>query len=601
MPHTKDKWVIIFLIYADFRNSATETASINAFSMTEQMKVELNSMFKDILTVPIDSSRARMYVIMNSIDYKEEGSLKTAAKTILYRIDNPNHLRHNQITSCRIITNDTGDCGTPNPGNPIQNPEFLKNIVKGNILVDQDEEVFFITWDHGSAFGIFREVDLKVARILTPIYHDLSKYPYLAEFWNKALKEECTLNKLIKRANHKNHLGIFQIGHVLYRLKANSKEQCFLRDFNFFSQNEIKVNRTESLTDAPKFILLYNTDEKEFEITNDISNKDLLKLKKGDLTDIDVKEILSNDELAIIFQDWLGEDNKVGVLLMMNCWMMNLHTMYSLRETVKCLVAPQGKIGAPGYNYKDILKYLFSNISFFKSSEELAIKCVTTVENKRMRRRSRRLRDDEKDMIDKWKIFAVDLQRQGDNGLILMDHLNKINQFVDKLVPKSSNSKEIQELISLYKSIRLVSFDFTLDGSFGEMCFIIDIINWFNVLTDIALRNPEMLPTDHDNLLEIKGLVNQVRPQNGRKHLVLKESMGKEIYNYHEAPAGSDQATVGFHPTGYGLFFPNKISANQNLISNVRNDSLLQTFFSNWRKFIQLVYDKKIWQPFFDQ
>jgi hypothetical protein len=32
--------------------------------------------------------------------------------------------------------------------------------------------------------------------------------------------------------------------------------------------------------------------------------------------------------------------------------MMNMHTMYSLKETVKCLVAPQGNIDCPGYNLK---------------------------------------------------------------------------------------------------------------------------------------------------------------------------------------------------------------------------------------------------------
>jgi hypothetical protein len=79
----------------------------------------------------------------------------------------------------------------------------------------------------------------------------------------------------------------------------------------------------------------------------------------GELRAEKVREILSNDELAIVFREWLGEDEKVGVLLMMNCWMMNLHTMYSLVDTVQCLVAPQSDIGTPGYNYKAILKYLF--------------------------------------------------------------------------------------------------------------------------------------------------------------------------------------------------------------------------------------------------
>ncbi|MBD2704041.1 hypothetical protein IC229_25575 [Spirosoma sp. BT702] len=603
MSHIKDKWVIVFLIYADFRKKDKDKPK-DALTMTEQMKAELNSMFKDILTVPLDSNRARMYVIMNTIDYKEEGSCKTEAKTLFYEIGNPNYLKYNQITACKVISNEIGDIDRPNPGNPVQKPEILKKILKDHIQVQREEEVFFITWDHGSAFGIFREVDhgVVMAELRKPIHHNLERYPYLAEFWNKALEKDFELTELVDQNNHKKIPDVIQIGHNLFRLENISIEQGFLEKSNLITQTKLKVIHKDSVFNGNKFRLVYNESSEEFEvhIDNPLDSLTFSNNVIAELTDVDVREILSNDELATVFKEWIGADKKVAVLLMMNCWMMNLHTMYSLHETVKCLVAPQGNIGTPGYNYRDILNYLFNPRSIFKSPEELAIRCVSTSENKRMRRRSIKLRADKEDMIDKWKIFAVDLQREGDNGIILIDHLNKINQFVDKLIPKDISAHEVQELISLYKSVRLVCFDFTLQGSFGGKSFIVDIINWFNILTDIGLRNPEILPIDHTNLSNIKNLVNTVRPQNVRKHLVLKESIGKDIYNYNGTPAGLDRAVVGFHPTGYGLFFPNEINNNQNLINNVKNDSLLQEFLLNWKKFIQSVYDKEIWKVFFD-
>jgi hypothetical protein len=106
MTHTNDKWVIVFLIYADFRHNVE--FENDAFAMTEQMKATLDIMFKDILTVPLDPNRARMYVIMNSIDYKETVDSKTEAKTLFYEIGNPGYLKYNQITTCRVLRTDPG-------------------------------------------------------------------------------------------------------------------------------------------------------------------------------------------------------------------------------------------------------------------------------------------------------------------------------------------------------------------------------------------------------------------------------------------------------------------------------------------------------------
>lgn len=295
-----------------------------------------------------------------------------------------------------------------------------------------------------------------------------------------------------------------------------------------------------------------------------------------------------------MFKNWIGKDKKVGVLLMMNCWMMNLHTMYSLRETVKCLVAPQGDIGTPGYNYKDILKYLFNRNNLFKTPEKLAIKCVTTSENKRLRRRSKRLRDDKEDVIDKWKIFAIDLQRKVGSEFILKDHLDKLNQIIVGLCPK--NQEKATESRRFYRAMRLVTHDFTKAGSYGsdEECFIIDVINWLNILCDLEQSNPptQWFPIDGNTICFARELIENIHSKSDMKQCVLSRSNGKDVYN-------RSKAVVGFAPTGYGLFFPNSISRNQNLIDNVRKDSLLNNCLFKWKEFIKSIYPKEVWEPFF--
>jgi hypothetical protein len=112
-----------------------------------------------------------------------------------------------------------------------------------NILVKKDEEVLFITWDHGSAFGIFREVDPDEAAIREPIHHGLDRYPYLAEFWNRALQEDPELKKLVDRNNRNNRPGIIQIGHTLFRLKVDPTEESFFNNPNLIKQRRITQTR----------------------------------------------------------------------------------------------------------------------------------------------------------------------------------------------------------------------------------------------------------------------------------------------------------------------------------------------------------------------
>src|SRR4051794_12098875 len=101
MPHQKKKWVIVFLIYADFRTNGT-------FLMDKNTKVELNSLLGDVLKTPIDEVKSKIYVILNSINYQfrtENSHYEIEDKTILYEVTNPQRGARNEIGRCDIIDN----------------------------------------------------------------------------------------------------------------------------------------------------------------------------------------------------------------------------------------------------------------------------------------------------------------------------------------------------------------------------------------------------------------------------------------------------------------------------------------------------------------
>jgi len=125
-------------------------------------------------------------------------------------------------------------------------------------------------------------------------------------------------------------------------------------------------------------------------------------------------EILKNSELAECLRKWLGKEKKVAVLLMSNCWMMNLHTMYALKDTVKCLVAPQGSIDVPGYNLKDIFNQINKADSIRFKINDLAIVCVETFDNTYSKAKAIMLDRQEPGILEQFKIFAVDLSKTTD-------------------------------------------------------------------------------------------------------------------------------------------------------------------------------------------
>ncbi|HEX6169741.1 MAG TPA: clostripain-related cysteine peptidase, partial [Chitinophagaceae bacterium] len=73
-----------------------------------------------------------------------------------------------------------------------------------------------------------------------------------------------------------------------------------------------------------------------------------------------IGDILTSDELADAIQSGFN-GKKIDILIMMNCYMQNIHTQYSLQKSVELLIAPESIISMPGYDYRAILSGIINN------------------------------------------------------------------------------------------------------------------------------------------------------------------------------------------------------------------------------------------------
>src|SRR5437868_6459260 len=93
------KWLIIFLIYADF---TTKKSSEDL----EKLKITINNMLCDIITTPVDPDRSRIFVVMNSIKFVfNEPDNVINDKSVFYTIQRNVDGTQNCIADCKIIDN----------------------------------------------------------------------------------------------------------------------------------------------------------------------------------------------------------------------------------------------------------------------------------------------------------------------------------------------------------------------------------------------------------------------------------------------------------------------------------------------------------------
>ncbi len=103
-------------------------------------------------------------------------------KSIFYQVStSPVGSPENSFERYTIIGDQITAASQLDPTNPLQVSEKLAGILKKEIKIEQNENILFITWDHGSAFGIFRDDPPLLPRVRKSIYdqNDLKRFPYL--------------------------------------------------------------------------------------------------------------------------------------------------------------------------------------------------------------------------------------------------------------------------------------------------------------------------------------------------------------------------------------------------------------------------------------
>ncbi len=576
MSKIQKKWLIVFLIYADFRTTKEDDAE--TITLTKDMKYSLNLMFESIMEVRLNPDRARLLVILNGINYREKPGDKvvTANKTMLFTIANDNVAGDNEILKAKVIDIHVkrGDNGVAE--NPLQTPEVLKKILRKHVMPHANEEVMLITWDHGSAFGIFRDT-ADESKIRTPITENFDGLPYLQLFWTKLETDNTDLADFIKKRTQnaqqysiEEKSAVYQIRNHAFnstdseKLSDEKRPDTILRNLQLVNQN--RADQSGRLSSGLSKLSSAKPDI-NFRGPTDIV---------VELEQVGVREILRNDELSEVIKHWMNGKH-VSVLLMMNCWMMNLHTMFALRDCVDYLVAPVGDISYPGYNYREILEFIYRNKRAGNFAEAIAKKCVRKTVNKRARKRAEKFWDDNVNFIDTWKIAAVDLQKKYNGERIIDRHLSKLKTVIQELQETAKNS---EKAVQFFKHLRLFSFDFT-----HEVSIMVDIINWLDCIDLIEIIRPQGQPykVSQAVALATRSLINEVKRGSVDTSIVLCMSKGRKLYN-------DNQPWIAMPTTAYTIFFPQFPCTNKNVQDNVRNDSLLQTGLAEWREFIDTIY-----------
>jgi hypothetical protein len=516
--------------------------------MNEAMKIEVNAMLGDILSCPLNSEAASLYVIMEGIRYSETPAEQKAAEktkiqefTVLYKMA-PGQHGGNAFAGTTVFerkTLNSRDTGDPHL---LQRSKSLGKIL-GTIPCAAHEEILLITWDHGSAFGIFRDEDPRTptAHVRTAITDHLEHYPFLQRFWNEAMQTP-KLSAIMEKKSAQPRELVVQVKHDLYTIPARKKQ-----DWHH----------------------LWHTPGATIPLGN------LPKTKKK------IPEILKNWELAASIKSWLRDkgQKKVGVLVMLNCWMMNLHTLYNFRKTVKYLVAPEGSIDNPGYNYHDILLHLYGSRP--TTPRELSVKVVETSHNELMVERAKKLNKTYPETLSFRSIVNVRLDYGPHEPNELEELFASLYGFIgtlDKMLKADRSGK----FLLLLQHVRALSYDFTT-GLVG----MVDLPNYlFNLIAATnGLKNPVFKNAFDNEVNRLQAKLLEGLP------VVLPRWIGDRCYYWNHEPIYTK--LLSLKPTGFAIFFPNAKQIDPLVLDNVRDDLLLNEYFVRWKHVLDKIHGGK--------
>jgi hypothetical protein len=246
------------------------------------------------------------------------------------------------------------------------------------------------------------------------------------------------------------------------------------------------------------------------------------------------EKILTMEELANAIQ-WVFEEKKVDIVIMMNCIMQFIDVGYALRDSVKYLVASEIAMDYNGYNYPYIFQLLIDNPKI--STKKLAKNVVTSFST---------------------KVFpTVQMGRyQKSSGAIFSNDLsyytllaNLIDRLSDCLIAQLPHAR-LDILRAKKNSI--------IDHSYQ----LLDLYTFLEYLEEYGLLQRDTVLASL--ILSIKQLI------------IFKSYIGQSF--------SSDSGLSKFHPTGLSIFFPSLIVPDK-----AELPGLQQTAFYNNTKWKNLL------------
>ena len=503
----KIEWKIIFLIYADFFEPDTEKIRAEA-----KIQRELRALFSDIKNTPINEG-CEIYTVVNSIRYKNK---EKSNQTFIYKSEKNQAGTPNEFSKIETHSLD----------NSLQRKESLTSILKIIDDLGPSDKVFLITWDHGSVFGINKEEktpNFVTSNFETDIedvlnWKDETKQPELSinsynlngkifsvqkiekikeftrfidneAFYDFTIKDNIGAFSLSKKnefevsTNATIENNEFSLGNEINSEKIKNFTVTNDNIINlkpFLNKNKFKII-TENEIIIEHSVEIFTTLKSKFSITN-IGNV-LADPELNFSIDLNYElEMLTNAELADAIKTGFN-NKKADILLMMNCNMMNVHTIASLSGAVDILVAPESGIDEPGYNYCAILE----EIKAGTKATDIAALCIDSFNAASRCNQTSCIshRNEYMKCNDTISLFAIDLTK---DSKPLIDSINKFGSDLQKKF-NHENPKFIYLKAVLLQTIES---DCKLQSNEGKGYYLYDLdefIKKFNIKNIQSFKN----------------------------------------------------------------------------------------------------------------
>lgn len=543
-----ERWVIIFLIYADFVNEKTkESKSVINIELLET----LDSLCEDLIKCKIIKEKFSIYAIFSTLNYELHNYNTSIAKseTLVFKMEAvPNRAQKNEVV---LIANDAlrakDFSKRKRNKSDLDTVQKVEDVAAAFKIVESQEKeeypncvskIMLNTWGHGSAFGIFKINDSQIEVMVdwkTVIKNSCNFY--LNEFAKVAsLRLDTTCSNLVEESKTDTYYG--QQNSALFEFSQSSSEQL-----------SGKIVDIESMTGTGE----NKVTKKEFSL-----------------------EILSNRELAEAIKEGF-RNQKVDVLIMMNCWMMNIDTMYWLKNSVNILIAPQTGIEYPAYNYKAILEFIYKELNVGKkvSSHELSAIVINSLKEVSGKRASL------KENIEKWAVFSIDLNFC-DEKKIAIDNLvfeisNFSNYYLKQINQNDTSETDKSQLRNLFKFCTGLSYNFDQANDYFQFDLSLIIFNLIRMNGN--LLNKIELMEYNDTLNSIMNSMYSCPPHIGRNW------NGSFTYKTYQKPIG------------LSIFTPNKeykqlLKFKEIIAPEIKMDIYKKSFFNSctdWLKFIDVI------------